>query len=66
MTAVAYAIQGLLLIEQLIAAKIEASAHLAALRAQLQKFQDEGRDPTQAEWDAQDAEIKAKLAALNG
>lgn len=64
-TAIAYAIQGIQLIEQLIAAGLEASANIAALKAKLQQFQAEGRDPTDAEWSAQDAEIKAKLATLN-
>jgi len=64
-TAIAYAIQGIQLIEQLISAGLEVSANLAKLRAQLGVFQAEKRDPTDAEWAAQDAEIKAKLAELN-
>ncbi len=52
-------------LEQLIQAGTAASAILLQLKATVTAMQNENRDPTQAEWAALHAQIKAALDDLN-
>lgn len=57
MTILAFALQLLNALPPLLAAGIQVTELIQASQAKIKAMQDEGRDPTQAEWDEQDARI---------
>lgn len=59
MGAILYAIQGLTILEALIKAGLQVAPLIQEIKAALATMKDEGRDPTQAEWEALDAQEKA-------
>jgi hypothetical protein len=64
-TALAFALQALTALPQIIAAGQDAIAFINSTRAALATMKDENRDPTPAEWDALNAQIDALIARLN-
>lgn len=58
-TAIAYALQLLSALPSLIQAGRDVTALLSHGQATLTAMQTEGRDPTPAEWEALDAQVKA-------
>ena len=64
-TALAFAIQALTQLPALIQAGADIARAVQETIAALQALQAEGRDPTQAEWDALNARIAGDLARLD-
>jgi hypothetical protein len=64
-TALAFAIQALVQLPDLIQAGADAARAIQETVTALQAMQAEGRGPTQAEWDALNARVEADLARLD-
>jgi hypothetical protein len=62
MSALAYALQLLAALPQLIQAGADVMQMITEAKDRLQNMQDEGRDPTPAEWD----DLNARIATLRG
>jgi len=65
MGAALYAIQGLTILEALLQAGLQVAPLIQQMKATLTTMKEEGRDPTQAEWDALAAMEKAASDALD-
>ncbi len=65
MGAALYAIQGLTLLEALLQAGLQVAPLVQQMKTTLQAMKDQDRDPTQAEWDALQAQEQAASAALD-
>jgi hypothetical protein len=63
--AIAFAIQALSTLPSLIQAGVQVIQLIESTKAVLQTMQVEQRDPTQAEWEALEAQITATLAKLD-
>lgn len=65
-TAIQYALQILTALPQLLAAGFDVAALVQQARDRLQTFHDEGRDPTDAEWQELDDQIGLLRGQLHG
>lgn len=65
MNVLAYVLQILAALPQLLAAGVEISAFVQKARDDVERMKDEGRDPTPQEWDALNAEIARLRAQLH-
>lgn len=63
--AIAFAVQALSALPSLIQAGAQVMQLIESTKAALQTMQAEQRDPTQAEWEALEAQITATLAKLD-
>lgn len=66
MTAIAMALQLLNILPSLISAGIEVKGLIEEHSGKLQTMADEGRDPTEEEWESMNAQIAALRAQLHG
>ncbi len=64
MTVLRYVTVALAALDEILKAGGNAASLLARLRTTIAAFQSENRDPTEAEWDALNAQIAEAMAAL--